>query len=96
MSSIHQQHLGPGNMKVIDAALARVCSLYNIERGSEEELQIAAVMVGEFQMGNTTESGLYAIFLGSADMSAAAQRNAQMQLALLRWEEEGGALRLAA
>ena len=91
MPSIHQQHLNSGNMRVIDAALARVRSLYRLERGSAEELHVAAVMVGEFQIGNTTEDGLYAIFLGPSDTAMHAQRKQHMRRALDRWEDEGGA-----
>jgi hypothetical protein len=63
MSSIHQQHLTPANMTMIETALARVRSLYNLKPGSDEELHVAAVMVGEFQIGNATETGLYNVFL---------------------------------
>jgi hypothetical protein len=91
MPSIHQQHLNSRNMRVIDAALARVRSIYRVERGSEEELNVAAVMVGEFQIGNTTEDGLYAIFLGPSDTPVHANRKQHMRRALDRWEDEGGA-----
>jgi hypothetical protein len=91
MPSIHQQHLNSRNMRVIDAALARVRSIYRLERGSKEELHVAAVMVGEFQIGNTTEDGLYAIFLGPSDTAMHAQRKQHMRRALDRWEDEGGA-----
>jgi hypothetical protein len=91
MPSIHQQHLNSGNMRVIDAALARVRSLYRLERGSAEELQVAAVMVGDFQIGNTTEDGLYAIVLGPSDTARHAQRKQHMRRALDRWEDEGRA-----
>ena len=91
MSSIHQQHLNPDNMRMIESALARVRSLYNLERGSSEELDVAAVMVGEFQIGNTTETGLYNVFLGPTDAALHFQRKLQMRLSLQRWEEEGGA-----
>lgn len=96
MSSIHQQHLTPMNMTMIDAALARVRSLYNLKRGSDEELHVAAVMVGEFQTGNTTETGLYNVFLGPTGTVAHIRRKQQMRLALQRWEEEGGVPLLAA
>jgi hypothetical protein len=91
MPSIHQQHLNSGNMRVIDAALARVRSLYRLERGSVEELHVASVMVGEFQIGNATEDGLYAIFLGPSDTAMHAQRKQHMRWALDRWEDKGGA-----
>jgi hypothetical protein len=91
MPSIHQQHLNSRNMRVIDAALARVRSIYRLERGSKEERHVAAVMVGEFQIGNTTEDGLYAIFLGPSDTAMHAQRKQHMRRALDRWEDEGGA-----
>jgi hypothetical protein len=91
MPSIQQQHLNSRNMRVIDAALARVRSIYRLERGSKEELHVAAVMVGEFQIGNTTEDGLYAIFLGPSDTAMHAQRKQHMRRALDRWEDEGGA-----
>jgi hypothetical protein len=94
MPSIHQQHLNTGDMRVIDAALARVRSLYGLERGSIEELHVAAVMVGEFQIGNTTEDGLYAIFLGPPDTAQDHQRKQRMRRALDRWGDDGSAGRL--
>lgn len=96
MSSLHQQHLTSDNMGTIDSALARVRSLYNLTRGSEEELRVAAVMVGEFQLGNTTENGLYDIFLGASVTDLHSQRKQQMRLALGRWENEDGAPLLVA
>lgn len=96
MSSLYQQHLNSENMRVIESALARVRLLYNLGQGSEEELRIAAVMVGEFQIGNTTENGLYDVFLGPLDSAPHARRKQQMRVALERWEEEGGATLLAA
>jgi hypothetical protein len=51
-------------------------------------------MIGEFQIGNTTEDGLYAVFLGPPDTVMHAQRKQQMRQALGRWEDEGGAGRL--
>ena len=92
MFSTHQQYLNSSNMRVIDAALARVRSLYRLDRGSEEESVVAAVMVGEFQLGNTTEDGLYAVFLGAAHHHRHAQRKQQMRQALGRWEDDGGAI----
>lgn len=91
MSSHHQQHLNSSDMRMIDSALARVRSLYNLKQGSREELDVAAVMVGEFQIGNTTEDGLYGIFLGPAESSLHAQRKQRMILTLEQWEEAGGA-----
>lgn len=96
MSSIHQQHLTPENMMMIESALSRVRSLYNLKRGSAEERHVAAVMVGEFQIGNATEIGLYNIFLGPTDTALHSGRKQQMRLALQRWEEEGGSPLLAA
>lgn len=99
MSSTHQQYLNSVNMRVIDAAMARVKTLYNLERGSEEESRVAAVMIGEFQIGNTTEDGLYAVFLGPSDTAPHALRKQQMRQALGHWEDESGAgrpLKLAA
>jgi hypothetical protein len=94
MPSVYQQHLNSRNMRVIDAALARVRAIYGLERGSEEERRVAAVMIGEFQIGNTTEDGLFAIFLGPLDTALHAQRKQQMRQALGRWEDEGRAGRL--
>ncbi len=91
MFSTHQQYLNSRNMDVIYAALARVRSLYRLDRGSEEEGVVAAVMVGEFQIGNTTEEGLYSVFLGAAQNRQHAQRKQQMRQALGRWEDDGGA-----
>ena len=99
MFSAYQQYLSSGNMDVIDAALARVRLLYSLDRGSEEESHVAAVMIGEFQIGNTTEDGLYAVFLGPSDTALHALRKQQMKQALSRWDDEGGAgrpLKLAA
>lgn len=90
MSSIHQQYLNSENMGVIAAALARVRSLYKLDRGSEEERHVAAVMTGEFQIGNVTEDGLFSIFLGPADSALHTQRKQTMRRALQRWEDEGG------
>ena len=96
MSSIHQQHLTPANMTMIETALARVRALHNLKPGSDEELHVAAVMVGEFQIGNATEAGLYNVFLGPTDTAMHFRRKQQMRLAIQRWEEEGGATLLAA
>ncbi|RIK82840.1 MAG: hypothetical protein DCC69_15250 [Hyphomicrobiales bacterium] len=92
MSSIHQQHLTPANMTMIETALARVRLLYNLKPGSDEELHVAAVMVGEFQIGNATETGLYNVFLGPTDTATHFRRKQQMRLALQQWEDEGGAV----
>lgn len=91
MSSHHQQHLNSSDMRMIDSALARVRSLYNLKQGSREELDVAAVMIGEFQIGNTTEDGLYDIFLGPSESSLHAKRKQRMILTLEQWEEAGGA-----
>lgn len=96
MSSNHQQHLTPENMMMIERVLMRVRSLYNLKEGSAEERQVAAVMVGEFQIGNTTENGLFNVFLGPTDTALHSGRKQQMRLALQQWEEEGGATLLAA
>lgn len=93
MSPIYQQHLNSDNMRTIDGALARVRSLYRFDAGSEEEQQVAAVMIGEFQLGNTSEEGLFEVFLGLTDTATHARRKRQMQHALQRWEDEGGAVR---
>jgi hypothetical protein len=53
-------------------------------------------MVGEFQIGNATETGLYNVFLGPTDTAMHFRRKQQMRLALQRWEDEGGATLLAA
>lgn len=89
MSSISQQHLSSDNMRMIDAALARVRILYNLKPGSEEELHVAAVMVGEFQTGNTTENGLYDVFLGPTDSAMHSHRKQEMRKSLQRWGEGG-------
>jgi len=96
MSSTHQQHLTPENMLMIEGVLARVRSLYNLKQGSTEERDAAAVMIGEFQIGNTTKVGLYNIFLGPTDTALHANRKRQMRLSLQRWEDEGGAMSRAA
>lgn len=92
MSSIHQQHLTPQNMMMIEGVLARVRSLYNLKHGSEEERNVAAVMVGEFQIGNTTAIGLYNIFLGPSDTTLHAHRKQSMRLSLERWSDEASLL----
>jgi len=92
MSSIHHRHLTPENMTVIEVVLARVRALYNLKQGSNEELHVAAVLVGEFQIGNTTESGLFNVFLGSTGAAAHFHRKQQMRLALQRRDGEGGAI----
>lgn len=91
MSSIHQQHLTAENMAMIEGVLARVRSLYSLKKGSTEELDIAAVLIGEFQIGNTTELGLYNIFLGQSDSALHSRRKRTMRLSLQRWEDDGGA-----
>lgn len=73
-------------MSVIAAALARVRVLYKLDRGSEEERHVAAVMTGEFQSGNVTEDGLFSVFLGPADSPLQTQRKQSMQRAL-QWGE---------
>jgi hypothetical protein len=57
-------------MAMIERALTRVCRRYEFDRHSEDEVQIAAVMVREFQRGNTAEDELVAVFLGMADSAA--------------------------
>jgi hypothetical protein len=85
-----QQHLTPANMAMIERALVRVGLLYKFRRHSEDESQIAAVMVGEFQRGNDTEDGLLAVFSGNPDTTAIALQIAQMRVSLERWDNEGG------
>jgi hypothetical protein len=86
----HRQYLKPADMTMIERALARVRVLYELECHSEEEAQVAAILVGEFQRGNTTEDGLVAVFLGMSDVSKHATRKMKMRISLRRWESEGG------
>lgn len=87
-----RQYLKPSDMTMIQSALARVRVLYELKCHSEEELQVAAVLVGEFQRGNTTEDGLVAVFLGMSDVSKHATRKMKMRISLQRWENESRAL----
>jgi hypothetical protein len=85
----HRQYLKPSDMTMIQRALTRVRVLYELECHSEEESQVAAVLVGEFQRGNTTEDGLVAVFLGMSEVSKHATRKMKMRESLRRWENEG-------
>ena len=87
----HRQYLKPADMAMIERALARVRMLYELDRHSEEEAQVAAVLIGEFQQGNTIEDGLVAVFLGMSDISNHATRKLKMRKSLRRWENEGSA-----
>lgn len=91
-----QQHLTSTNMAMIERALAKVRLLFDFERHSDDEAQVAAVMVREFQRGNTTEDGLFAVFAGVSEPAVTALRNIQMRKSLDRWDNEGGAIKLAA
>ncbi|MHA6642141.1 hypothetical protein [Mesorhizobium sp. A623] len=85
-----QQHLTPANLAMIEHALARVRLLYEFDRHSQDEKQLAAVMIGEFQRGNNTEDGLVAVFLGMSDTAVNAMRKIQMRKSLKCWGNEGG------
>lgn len=84
----HRQYLKPADMKMIERALARVRVLYELDRHSEEEAQVAAILVGEFQRGNTVEDGLVAVFLGMSEVSIHATRKMKMRK---YWANQGGA-----
>ncbi len=90
-STRFQQHLTPANMAMIERALGKVRLLYDLERHSPEEEQVASIMVGEFQRGTVREVDLVAVFIGMSDISALARKRAQMRKSLDRWENEGGA-----
>lgn len=78
---------------MIERALAKVRLLYEFDRHSEDETQVAAVMIGEFQRGNNLEDGLVAVFLGIPDTFIHAARKIQMRKSLERWDDEGGAVK---
>jgi hypothetical protein len=86
-----RQYLEPADMMMIERALNRVRVLYKLDRHSEEEAQVAAVLVGEFQSGNITEDGLVAVFLGMLDVSIQAMRKTRLRKLLERWENKGDA-----
>ncbi|WP_156460216.1 hypothetical protein [Mesorhizobium sp. Root157] len=90
-STQFQQYLTPANMAMIERALGEVRLLYDLERHSPEEEQVASIMVGEFQRGTVREDDLVAVFMGMPDISAHALKKAQMRKSLDRWENEGGA-----
>lgn len=89
----HRQYLKPADMRMIERALARMRVLYKLDRRSEEEAQVAAVLVGEFQRGNTIEDGLVAVFLGMSDLSKHATRKMKTRKSLTATKNEGGALK---
>ena len=79
-------------MAMIERARAKVRVRYEFDRRSEDETQVAAVMIGEFQRGNDLEDGLVAVFLGMSDTTIHAARKIQMRKSLERWDNEGGAV----
>lgn len=89
MSSDNQQFLTPDNMTMIDRARAKVRSLRGLKAKSAEDEHIASVMIHQFQKGNVTEDGLVDVFLRAGKLNE--KHKQQMQEALSRWDDEGGA-----
>lgn len=85
MKNAHQQHLDCNDMKMIKRVLVRVRSLYGLVSDSEEERNVASVLVEEFQIGNVTEDGLYSVFLGAEDNAAHQLRKNDMMKSLDDW-----------
>ena len=88
-----QQYLNSTDMMNVANALARVRAICGFEQGSASEQEVAAIMVGEFQLGNATEDGLFEVFRRPSDPAMHAERKHDLILSLQRWENEGGSPR---